>query len=72
MSVDLIKSKIRKMEIKLAMFLSVYWIYCFSWFLVNLVKIVNGGGLYYSINGAIQVSCLFLAAMMIEDLLNEH
>jgi hypothetical protein len=41
-SIELIKSKIRNMEIKFAMFLSVYWIYCFSWFLVNLVKIVNG------------------------------
>lgn len=72
MSIEKLRIEIMKNKLKSAMFLSIYWVWCFSFFVFNAVMVASGGGLHYAANGIIQVSCLFLAAMMIEDLLNEH
>lgn len=58
-------------KLKLAMFLSIYWIWCFSSFIVAVIRIVNGAGIEAVVNGIIQLLCLFLCAIWIEDLFNE-
>lgn len=62
----------RKHELKFAMFLSVYWVWCFTFLIIAMVRIVDGAGLSDVICGVVQLLCLFLATMWIEELLNDH
>ena len=59
-------------KLKLAMFLSVYWIWCFSFFIVAVIRIVNGSGFDAVLSGVVNLMCLFLCATWIEDLFNEN
>ena len=59
------------MKLRLAMFLAVYWLWCFSFFIAAVVGIVNGAGVAAVISGIINLLCLFLCATWIEDLFNE-
>lgn len=59
-------------KLKLAMFLAVYWIWCFSFFIAAVIRIVDGAGLEAVGSGVINLMCLFLCAIWIEDLFNEN
>ena len=59
------------MKLRLAMFLSLYWVWCFSFFIISVVGIVNDAGVAAMISGIINLLCLFLCATWIEDLFNE-
>lgn len=59
------------MKLRLAMFLVVYWLWCFSFFIIAVVGIVNGAVIGAVISGVINLLCLFLCATWIEDLFNE-
>lgn len=59
------------MKLRQAMFLSLYWVWCFSFFIVAVVGIVGGARIGAVISGVINLLCLFLCATWIEDLFNE-
>lgn len=63
---------LRKHELKFAMFLSVYWLWCFTFLIIAILRIVDGVGISAVINGIIQLLCLFASATWIEELLNDH
>jgi hypothetical protein len=63
---------VRKLELKRAMFLTAYWVWCFVFFIYNIYMILDGYRIIGVLNGVVMVLCLFIAAMWIEELLNDH
>lgn len=63
---------IYKREIKAAMFLSVYFCFNLLFFVIYVIRILQGDADFTVVGGSIHVYCLFLSAIWIEELLNEH
>lgn len=64
---------IYKRKVKSALLVGVYWIWCLFWFGVALFDIVVLHKYVYGlVTGVIQVLCLFLATLWIEDSINDH
>lgn len=64
---------IYKSKVRFTLFVGVYWIWCLLWFGVAIFKIAilhnYSSGLW---TGVINLMCLFLATLWIEDLINDH
>ncbi len=62
-----------KNRIRLSIFIGVYWIWCLFWFLISIFKIAilhnYSSGLW---TGVVNLICLFVATLLIEDLINDH
>ncbi|QZI85362.1 hypothetical protein [Acinetobacter phage BUCT629] len=64
---------IYKIEVRLALFAGVYWVWCLVWFGIALYNIVvNYNYIEGLISGVIHILCLFMSASWIEDLINDH
>lgn len=59
------------LKLKLAMFLSVYWVWCFSFFIFSAISIANDSGIGAVFSGVTNLVYLFLCATWIDDLFNE-
>lgn len=62
----------RKRQLKFAMFLSVWWLWCLSFFIVNVFRIIVGDTFNGLLGGVINFICLIMATLWIEGLLNEN
>lgn len=64
---------IYKSKVRFTLFAGVYWVWCLVWFLIAIFKIVvlhnYSGGLW---TGVVNLMCLFVATLLIEDLINDH
>lgn len=64
---------IYKSKVRFTLFVGVYWVWCLVWFGVALFDIVILHNYVHGlVTGIIQVLCLFLATLWIEDLINDH
>lgn len=70
MNTDEFRLYIRKHELKQAMFLTFYWLWCFTFLMIAIFRIADGAGFEAVGNGVIQFSCLMLSTVWIDDLLN--
>lgn len=63
---------IYKSKVRFTLFVGVHWVWCLFWFLVAVIDIIAKKYGFGLLCGVVNLLCLFVATLWIEDLINDH